>query len=1041
MAVGALPAVLSAQTWNVDSARAPEKLLQFTATEGTWTSLDISPDGRWIAFDLLGHVYEMPIAGGAARPLTRGRSWNHFPRYSPDGSTLLFTSDRSGSEAIWMLDRRTDSLTMVGKAEVRTFQATWAADGRHFYATVMDMGARFSAWRFDLYGSKEQIVPGGVWSPPTHLVEHRASGKVYFGRPTYPPVDQAVFKIKTYDLTTGEIGTAIERQGGAADPAFSPDGHWLVYVHRDDQQTVLVLHDMTTERERVLAKLDRDRQESRIGTTFGAYPNLAWHPNGREVFVAWGGKIHAIEIGSGRSREIPFQAPVERQLAQTIRFPVPLAADGMARTRSHRWGLRTDRGIVFEALGDLQLLTGERRTNLTNSAALETSPAYDPATHTLYYASWTDDSLGSIWSRPLEGKAAPVKLTTVPAQYGSLTLSPDGKTLAFLRGGRDLVRGQTLVGQNDFDLVVIGPDRIEHRVTEVNWGSAANPWGVRRPPGITFAPGGDRLYFTEFVGDSMALKRIRLDGREEHTLSYFPHAQRVIVSPDLKWAAFREYYRTYVTPLGLGGKPAAISGFDHQGVSFRVDQQDGEFVEWTPDSRGLMWTRGIGFYEKSLDDVLAARGPARKTDLSFEYAVAVPSSTIALTNARVVTMDPDRRVLENATVVVRRNRIESVGTAAAVPSDARVFDLHGKTVIPGLLDAHAHYRADMSTLNVLEQNHSGLLANLAYGATTLYEVYGNHLKDFSVSDLQRAGLTGGSRLFSTGPPIFGLRWLRPRIYRPILSQADADEAVQFNKDYGATSLKDYVQFTRSARQQLYAAARRLGMNVVSESSADWQMDLTMLIDGITGIEHTIGLTPLYDDVVRLWAATDAGNTPTLIVSYNGPYGETYFHETERLWEDPKLLRFLSKDYLLQFRRPTRFFDDDIYAVEMAREIRKLAAAGVSLQVSGHGQMAGLDKHWDMELMAKGGFDPKDILSFATIKSARYLGLDRELGSIEAGKVADLVILGANPLEDIRNTRQIEMVMLNGVLYDGADGHRVHPDPAAAKLPHIGPPNP
>ena len=255
--------------------------------------------------------------------------------------------------------------------------------------------------------------------------------------------------------------------------------------------------------------------------------------------------------------------------------------------------------------------------------------------------------------------------------------------------------------------------------------------------------------------------------------------------------------------------------------------------------------------------------------------------------------------------------------------------------------------------------------------------------------------------------------------------------MRLNKEEGATALKDYAQFNRMTRQALYAAARRQGVNVVAETAVDPQMNWTMLIDGVSGLEHTVGLTPLYDDVIRLWGATGAGNTPTLIVVYNGPAGEQYFHQRDRLWEDKKLLRFFNRDDLLAFRRTTRYYDDDVYAGDMAAELRKLHKAGVSLQVSGHGQMHGLDKHWEMELMGRGGFTPAEILGFATIQSARYLNLDSQLGSIEAGKFADLVIMSANPLDDIKNTRTIELVMQNGVLYSGNDASRVWPNPAPA----------
>ncbi len=1031
IATFAVPALGQGPGFHIDSIKAPTTPLEFTTSQGTWLGVDVSPDGRWIVFDLLGHLYEMPFAGGDATALTKGRSYNHLPRYSPDGTRILFTSDRSGKEEIWMLRRGTDSVEKVSKMPNRAFAATWSRDGRAIYLAAMDLGARYSGHRIDLHGSKTELMSGTVFGSPTHWSEHPTNGKVYFSVPA-GPIYQTGFQIKTYDLKTADVATYLTRPGGAADPVLSPDGKTLAYIHRDDKKTVLVLHDLATQSERVLAvALDRDRMEAGAGVTFGIYPNFAWTPDGREIVITSGGTLHAVDVATSRARPIPFRATVRRDLAQTIRFPVPIPASGTAKTRSHRWGQRTDQGVLYEALGDIYFKNGAQLTNLTNSPSLESSPVYDRATKTVYYASWRDDSLGSVWALPLGTPRRPAtRVSGPPSQYGSLTLSQDGRTLAYLRGSGSLNRGDDLESQDEFDLVVVGPDKAERFVTKVDW-KADNPLASRRPPAITFSADGNTIYFNETTRDTLYLRSVRPDGMDRRTLYAFPHAARGNLSPDGQLIAYREYLRSYLTPAAFAGKTITISGYDKQGASYRVSNEDGEYVEWSSDSKTLSWTRGSEFFEKSVADIIANKAAVQRTDLSVEYEVAVPTSTIALTNARVITVDPSRRVLENATIVVRRNLIETVGVGVAVPAGARVFDLRGKTVMPGMIDAHGHYNPDASTLNVVEQNHVGLVANLAYGTTTVYEVYGNHIKDFEVSDLQRSGKIAGARLLSVGPPIYGLRQFRTKLFRPIDSQPDADEVVGFNKAYGATALKDYVHFNRAARMQMYDAARRMGVNVVAETAVDFQMNWTMLMDGVSGLEHTVGLTPLYDDVLKLWGATQAGNTPTLIVVYNGPQGEGAFHQDERLWEDPKLLRFFPKDHLIRFRRPTRYFGDDVYATEMASQLRKLAQAGVSIQVSGHGQMHGLDKHWEMELMSKGGFSPAEIMAIATINGAKYLGLDSQLGSIEPGKLADLVVLDANPLDDIKNTRKIDMVMLNGVLHRGADASRVYPNPEPA----------
>lgn len=1055
--LASIPLRAQSSEWDIEKPTGPTRSLSFEASEGTYMSVDISPDGRMIAFDLLGTIYEMPFEGGTATALTSGNSWNLFPRYSPDGSQIAFSSDRSGSHNIWVLERDSGRLRNISKSEQNIYRPTWSRDGRWIYA-----GAPRALAVYGINGGSQVLVEGsgplnGAFQSPNQDViyyEHhnRATYPFEFNPYVIPPGGA---RIERLNLETGEKTVVVERPGGAFQPTLSPDGSKLAYLHRSLQGTVLMLLNLATRRDRqLLSGLDRDRQDSR--EAYGPYPNLAWHPDGQRLLVTYGGKMHLLDTQSGEVQEIPFRAPVRREMSQTIRFRTTLPTE-TARTRTHRWGSRTPEGILFEVLGDIWLQNGSEVQNLTQSDLNETSPIANPKTGDIFYAAWSDNDLGAVYRRFPSGEAR--RLTLITSQYGSLALSPDGRYLAYVRGMGGLHQGMWLSNQTQFELIVQELETgTEHRVTGISGQELqyANIAG-KIPPSVRFGEDGEHLFFSEFEDGILVLKRIRLEGSDETLLYKFPNAVDVKISPDFEWMAIREYHRSFITPFAPTGSPQTISAYDHQGFTARVDREDGGYLTWSSDGRTLCWTRGSGFYEKAREDILAEarqgnrqapteardwlqeRVPgstARRTELAIEFDVRKPSGTTALTGVRVITMNPQREVLENATILIEGDHIAQIGSNVPIPSNARVFDLAGDSVIPGIVDAHAHPHIENSSLHVIEQNPTYFRGPLAYGVTTMMEVYGNEYRDGWLSDMLRAGKMTGPRYLTTGSSIYGSRTGRRRMFRPIETLDDAREQLRWNKDHGAIAVKDYAQSTRKRRNLTITAARELELNVVSESSSNPQMNLTQILDGVTGIEHSMGLTPFYDDIIRFWGGTDAGMTPTLLVVYNGPMGEGWYHQTTKLWEDPKLTRFISPISLNRVRRSTHIWPEDMYAWEMAAEVKKLYEAGTSLQLGAHGQMLGLGTHWELELFQKGGFSPAQILEIATIRGATHHGLDRQLGSLEIGKLADLVILSANPLEDIRNVRSIRYVMKNGILYSGDDAARVWPDPAPAPKPYF-----
>jgi WD40 repeat protein len=768
-------------------------------------------------------------------------------------------------------------------------------------------------------------------------------------------------------------------------------------------------------------------ESNEISRQMSILPGMVWSADGKSMVLSQGGKIRRVWVDGGKVETIPFTAHVHRTISE-MAYSRLAFHDESFEAKFIRWQSASPDGkrLVFQAIDKLWVmdLPGGKPARLTpdSFSAGEFSPAWSPDGKTIAFASWEDEKHGVLWTVDARG-GQPRALTTEPGEYYNPAWGADGVTLAYSRGSGATLRGRDWARNEWYDIVVQSLNGGEAR--------AVVRVGAQEMPGARPQFGADgRIYFTEhrsekgegFGGGKSAtdLVSVRIDGSDRRVHATFPHATIAQVSPDGRQVAFQEGDNVYFAPLPLNVTGQTAITLDRKPPVFTIKAASldgGMYPRWR-DAATIEYGDGNKYFIYHTDTA--------KTDVSeihLSVPRAMPRGFVALTNARIITLQ-DRKVIEKGTLVAKAGRITCVGDCPTGGVD-RVIDASGKTLIPGFIDMHAHHHRESGGIAPTHNFESAVY--LAYGVTTTLDPATWSEEVFPIAEMIEAGKAIGPRTFSTATPLFNGSGDH---YNELSSYDVTEHEITRLASYGVVSLKQYLQPDRERRQWITEIARKQGLRVTAEGSSDLLHKVSMAMDGQTGFEHPTPYVPLFGDVTKFFGMTHTVYSPTFTVGGTAPWNEEYFFQTSDVWKDAKGQRWIPwRELMPHLRQRWMRPETDYHFGVQAQGLADIIANGGYGAIGSHGQAHGIGSHWEVWMISS-ATGPMGALEVASLHGAHFLGADKDLGSLEVGKLADLMVLNANPLDDIHNTANIAMVMKAGTIYDADTLDEIWPEKKA-----------
>ena len=955
---------------------AENRTIEVTITEGTNMAVAASPDGKTLAIDLLGRIWLLPASGGQATALTDEFGDARQPAWSPDGTKIAFQAYWDGNWHIWSIERDGSNLRQLTHGPFDHREPHWAPRSDKIICSS-DRHGRYDLWSIDL--TKKEIAPltgkaeneyAPAWSPDGTQV-------AFISEVT------GENSLRILTISDGSTQLLYRSAHALSGPSWSPDGQKISFNAIGEGDGALFTIEIKSKQLQQISTPDED-----------VFPFRAnWIAGGRLQYTS-NGKI--TEYTGGVHQEIPFTAVVRLQRPSYPRRKRNFDDDsGRPAKGIVAPALSPDgESIAFIALGDLWLQAkGEEAVNLTKDRFLEMTPSWSPDGKALFYCS---DKAGSvdIWAMNIESGVTS-RITNLPGTETSPVPSPDGTKIAFTTSA--------------------GPRFGKIWTVPAAGGNPEALGGFLKSPGkVTWSPDGKKLatavlaaYSSRFREGVNQILSIDVESGQSHTIGGLQHwsiGSRTydgpIWSPDGKWMAFVSSGLLWAVPVSLEGKL--------DGNPVRLTNELADMPSWAGDSQSILYMA-----TDQLKRVYLADGRHEKFPVNLEWHPRIPANR-KIIQAGHVFDGRSGNLQENVDIIIESNRIIAIEPHDPNRIADEFIDAKDGFVMPGLIDMHSH-----------QSNWDGEKLGrtwLSWGVTTTRDPTASPYDALSRQETQRAGLGIGPRVFFTGSSIDGNRVY----YGGTVAQqnpAQLEQELERARRLEYDMVKTYVRLADPVQKRVVTKAHQMGVPV---SSHELYPAVAYGVDGVEHIRGTSrrGYSPkvsetsrTYGDVIQLLASSGMYLCPTAALS--GGFRVLLARDPSilddlrfRTFSNPEVLRnragLISKDSLAWEKT----------FVHVGNTVKRVIDAG-GLVIAGTDSPIlpfGVSLHLELECYAVGGLSNFEILKTATINAAKVLGVEEDLGTIRPGKLADLLILNSNPLENIRNARDIRTVVQNGRVF-------------------------